>query len=202
MIDAESAFQAWKKRGMDPFKVPLRECKTCYEFRPMFEFVVLDGYRRHECDDCRKIRKAKYAKGWKLQNKERWNKYTRDRRKIPHHKIAANLRNRLYFEIKNCEGKRSTSAFDLLGCSIEFFMEYLEDQFQKGMSWDNWTTHGWHIDHIIPCAAFDLTNEQQQRECFHYTNLQPLWAKENWKKGSSLYFGEHVTAYKTKEKRN
>ena len=52
------------------------------------------------------------------------------------------------------------------------------------MTWDN---HGeWHIDHIKPCASFDLTDADQQRECFNYTNLQPLWAKDNLSKGAKI----------------
>ena len=52
------------------------------------------------------------------------------------------------------------------------------------MSWDNHGYDGWHVDHIRPCASFDLTDEEQVRKCFHYTNLQPLWAKDNLRKGS------------------
>jgi hypothetical protein len=44
----------------------------------------------------------------------------------------------------------------------------------------------WHVDHIIPCAAFNFNNEEEQRRCFHYTNLQPLWAEENIKKGAQI----------------
>jgi hypothetical protein len=52
------------------------------------------------------------------------------------------------------------------------------------MTFDNFGK--WHIDHIIPCASFDLTKPEQQRQCFHYTNLQPLWAFENLSKGSKI----------------
>jgi len=54
------------------------------------------------------------------------------------------------------------------------------------MSWDNHGFKGWHIDHIIPCSAFDLTKVEEQKKCFHYTNLQPLWAKDNLSKGDKL----------------
>ena len=72
---------------------------------------------------------------------------------------------------------------DLAGCDIEYLVEYLEDQFQAGMSWENHGRDGWHIDHIKPCASFDLTKLEDQKQCFHYTNLQPLWAYQNQSKG-------------------
>ena len=78
----------------------------------------------------------------------------------------------------------------LLGCSIAYFKNHIQEQFNDGMTWDN---HGtgfngndmkeWHIDYIKPCASFDLSKPEQQRECFHYSNLQPLWALDNKKKG-------------------
>jgi hypothetical protein len=67
-----------------------------------------------------------------------------------------------------------------MGCSIAYAYAYLEAQFAEGMSWENYGE--WHIDHIRPCASFDLEDPVQQRECFHYTNLQPLWAKDNLSK--------------------
>jgi hypothetical protein len=54
----------------------------------------------------------------------------------------------------------------------------------EGMTWNNNTGNGWHIDHIIPCAAFDLTKSEEQKKCFHYTNLRPMWASENISKSS------------------
>jgi len=68
----------------------------------------------------------------------------------------------------------------LAGCSLNFLRNFLEAQFQPGMSWENYGA--WHIDHLRPCAAFDLRDPAQQKECFHFSNLQPLWATENWKK--------------------
>ena len=62
-------------------------------------------------------------------------------------------------------------------------MGYLDAKFTDGMSWEN---HGeWHIDHILPCASFNLLIEDEQRKCFHYTNLQPLWAKDNLSKAAN-----------------
>jgi len=104
-------------------------------------------------------------------------------------RIAFYLRNRLREAIK--ENTKSNHTIELLGCKVEFLRSYLEKKFKKGMTWRNhgngWNGKGlqeWNIDHIKPCAKFDLSKPSEQRKCFHYTNLQPLWADENRKKGS------------------
>jgi hypothetical protein len=77
-------------------------------------------------------------------------------------------------------------AVSLLGCSVEGLAAHLESQFQPGMSWDNWSYRGWHIDHKIPLAAFDLTDPEQLGTACHYTNLQPMWAVEHFHKGTKI----------------
>ena len=99
-------------------------------------------------------------------------------------KIRCYLRSRLKNIIKN--NTKSGSAVSDLGCSIKFLKEYLESKFQTGMSWDNWSVNGWHIDHIIPLSSFDLTNREELLKAVHYTNLQPLWAKDNLSKGDKI----------------
>ena len=92
-------------------------------------------------------------------------------------RILTNIRTRTYLAIKNNSGIKSFKTISILGCNIEELKQHLEEQFEENMSWENYGN--WHIDHILPCAKFDLTNLEQQKKCFHYTNLQPLWAKEN-----------------------
>jgi hypothetical protein len=75
---------------------------------------------------------------------------------------------------------------DYLGCSISYYKDYIESKFQEGMTWENYGVHGWHLDHIIPCTAFDLTDPEQIKKCFHYTNTQPLWAKDNINKSNTI----------------
>ena len=70
-----------------------------------------------------------------------------------------------------------------MGCTLDQFKRHIENLWLDGMSWENYGKKGWHIDHILPCASFDLADPEQQRKCFHYTNLQPLWATDNWSKG-------------------
>ena len=90
-------------------------------------------------------------------------------------RILYNLRHRLYQVLKN--NYKSNTTMNLVSCSIEQLKQHLESQFKPGMSWENYGQ--WHIDHIRPCASFDLSKAEEQRKCFHYTNLQPLWAEEN-----------------------
>jgi len=97
-------------------------------------------------------------------------------------KLGITLRNRIRDAIKNQSTIKAASSIELLGTSIVEVRQYLESLFQNGMTWQN---HGeWHIDHIIPVSHFDLTQIEEQKKCFHYTNLQPLWAIDNLKKGN------------------
>lgn len=77
-------------------------------------------------------------------------------------------------------GSKNSTSYDLTGCSWDYLKLYLENLFVNGMNWDNYGK--WHIDHIKPCASFDLTKIEEQKKCFHYSNLQPLWAIDNLKK--------------------
>ena len=79
--------------------------------------------------------------------------------------------------------KKLENTVTLLGCSKVELKQYLEGKFTFGMNWKNYG-FGWHIDHIKPCSKFDLARLEEQRRCFHYTNLQPLWARENLSKGN------------------
>ena len=83
-------------------------------------------------------------------------------------------------------------SIELIGCTIAQLKTHLESHWQPGMSWENYGRYRrgglmtWHIDHIKPVASFDLTDPKQQRACFHWTNLQPLWAPENMAKHDKL----------------
>jgi hypothetical protein len=82
--------------------------------------------------------------------------------------------------------RKDASTFRLIGCSVERLRAHIESQWLPGMSWDNYGE--WHIDHIRPCASFDLTNQLQQRAAFNFVNLRPLWGPDNNEK-SSLWCG-------------
>ena len=115
----------------------------------------------------RKMKKKKYATNIQFALKER-------------------LRSRLSSALRRYEVRpvKSDHTLVLIGCPIEDLKTYLENRFKPGMSWGN--RDKWQIDHVRPCASFDLTQESQQKECFHYSNLQPLWSEENRIKGAKL----------------
>ena len=94
------------------------------------------------------------------------------------------LRKRIRIVLTGNGIPRLGRTVELLGCTIEEARSHLESQFSEGMSWEN--AGEWHIDHIRPCASFDLTYPEQQMMCFHHTNLQPLWAKDNLSKNASF----------------
>ena len=124
-------------------------------------------------------------KNYNVLNKNKRNNYSKNRLKTDiQHKLRTNLRIRLNHAINN--NQKVGSAIKDLGCSVNELVSYLESKFSTGMSWDNWTTDGWHIDHIKPLASFDLTDRKQFLEACHYTNLQPMWADKNLSKGKKV----------------
>ena len=128
-----------------------------------------------------------------LRNTARWKKdnpakFAAHRRKYlrnsPKARIANNSRDRIRRMIGS-QGKGRGRSNRLIGCSADTLCLILEAQFMPGMTWDNYGS-AWHVDHIIPLSAYDLTDPEQQREAFHYTNLQPMWAHENMAKGDEV----------------
>ena len=99
-------------------------------------------------------------------------------------RLRGSLRARVRSAIYAGCGRKAVRTMSLVGCSIAELRAHLEAKFTRGMSWDNYGE--WHIDHIKPCAAFDLSSEREQRVCFHFTNLQPLWAQDNMRKGAKI----------------
>jgi hypothetical protein len=102
----------------------------------------------------------------------------------PDFKLRMNLRHRVWNALQANEAGKSKSIQNLIGCPSDELRQHLETQFTTGMTWENYGKHGWHVDHIRPCASFDLADPEQQQQCFHYTNLQPLWAVDNIRKGA------------------
>jgi hypothetical protein len=120
-------------------------------------------------------------------NKDQRNKYQKNRLDTDvNHRVLKNLRVRLYKAVKN--NVKSASTKELLGCTSDELKIHLENKFTDGMNWDNYGE--WHIDHILPCCSFDMSSSDKQKECFHFSNLQPLWAIDNLIKGGRILLEE------------
>ncbi len=130
-----------------------------------------------------KIRGREYYRLYKNEMMIKSKIYARKRRKTDiSFKLLCYLRNRIYYALigKN----KSKSTRNLIGCSVEQLKSHLQSKFTKGMAWNNYGK--WHVDHIKPCCSFDLSKPEEQEKCFNYTNLQPLWAKDNLRKSGTF----------------
>lgn len=109
--------------------------------------------------------------------------YTRNRRKNDSiFKLRHSLSNNIYQSFKNRSFIKTEKTNEILGCSIEFFTEYIQSKFEKGMSLENYGE--WHLDHIIPLST--AKSKEDVYSLCHYTNYQPLWAKDNLKKSNKI----------------
>ena len=120
------------------------------------------------------------------KRKEMARKRTKERCKNDYtFKLKLLLRCRVRRAIKT--NSKSDNTLSLMGLdSVEYLKEYLESQFDDHMSWDNYGIEGWHIDHIIPCSAYNFSIDEDQIRCFNYRNLRPMWGKDNLSKGGTL----------------
>ncbi len=124
-------------------------------------------------------------KEYYVKNKGNRNEYKRNRKlNDPIYKLVINVRNRLRKYLKDKSITKNKITFNIIGCTPPQLKEHLETQFVYGMSWENHGLFGWHIDHIIPLSSAK-TEEELYKLC-HYTNLQPLWAKDNLVKSDKL----------------
>jgi hypothetical protein len=131
----------------------------------------------------RELKRADYYRNWS-KNRERSVKRWRERyQSDPAFKLRCTLARRIHHVLKDQNADKTKRSLDYLGCSPAELKAHLEGKFQEGMSWDNYGQFGWHVDHIKPCSSFDLSNESEASQCFHYSNLQPMWWRENIIKG-------------------
>lgn len=177
-------------------------CSDCHTEKALCEFnknkQSKDGLHIY-CKTCRSIRRRNYYLKNKTKELERNMQYRSTRKEQyiayavkvnrkqretkPEAKLRHNIRNRIKRAFKG--NYQSGSAIQLIGCSVEEVKKYLESQFLPGMSWENYGE--WHIDHIIPLSAFNLSNEEEAKKACNYKNLQPLWAKDNLEKSNKIF---------------
>lgn len=160
--------------------------KAWYEKNKEYALNQYAEYREKNRQRIRDYHKEHYAKN-KPEINKRHMQYNKEKyRTDPLYKLKSDLSRRIRKALKNSKELKSKKTLEYLGCDLDFLKGYIESQFREGMSWEVFFKGEIHIDHILPCASFDLTDPQQRRECFHYSNLQPLWAKENHEKRDKL----------------
>jgi len=188
------------KEGKKVLKYTIIECEVCgKKFKPK---SGISKYCSKKCykyvdNEFTKIKRKNNIDMFREYDKKQYYKFHDKYKKrkvelklIKYHsdesfKLTELLRSRLRKILKG-KIKKTYSAIDLVGCSILQLKKHLEEQFKEGMCWENHGLYGWHIDHILPCSSFDMTIIDNQKKCFNYKNLQPLWATENLSKGGRI----------------
>ena len=166
-----------------------RKCIKCHIWMTEEKFYKRpNGKLRGYCIQCKRKYSQKYIEKIRKEEPEKYQKILKRkaefRRNNLHAKLSGNLRSRLLHVLKGNPKKDTT--INLVGCDIDFLRKHLESKFTKGMTWKNYGK--WHVDHIITCACFNLIREDEQRRCFNWRNLQPLWGEENLEKGDKYIF--------------
>jgi hypothetical protein len=171
-------------------------CNKCKEQKDYNLFAKKGHYKPYMCKSClNDADRALRASDPESYNKKIRENYQRNKDKInetrrknlqkrrdedPKYRVMMALHCRLYMAVKEKKGK----TMELVGCSKDALNKHLYSKFTEGMTWENYGE--WHIDHIRPCASFNLEDPEEQKKCFHWTNLQPLWAKDNIIKSDRL----------------
>lgn len=179
-VDNRSKFLAtnkqWRENNREKFLESSRKCHAKNRYKAN---ARSRSYYFRNRERLRALGRKYYA-----DNKIKVNASTRVRwASSPNFRLANCLRRRLNIAIRR--HPKSASALSLLGCSVEDLWLYLESKFEPGMTRQNYGKV-WHIDHIMPCAIFDLSKPEHQRRCFHFSNLQPLFAADNHRKGPRI----------------
>jgi len=193
----------------------LKYCPCCKKIKSVSDFATNNGRKdllRAYCMECDRLNSLEYVQRENIKKRKKERESTiefaiklNDYRRTslvynsPEKKVERLYRSRVRNAVIKQNIKRKHEYNDMLGCTYGFLREYIESKFTKGMTWNN-NGRGndkWHLDHIIPCAAFDLNDHIEQKECFHFTNLQPLWESVNLAKSSS-YGGVFYRKYDLK----
>jgi hypothetical protein len=167
--------QEHKKEAKQYYKINKEQILQRYKIYRQNHKKEIKNYRLEHKEEIKQ-----YHKNYK----ERRTKHIKNRKKTDiNFRLSCYLRTRVWSALKGIN--KSKSTIKLLGCSIEKLKKHLEKHFKPRMSWANYGK--WHIDHIRPCASFDLSKPSEQFKCFNYKNLRPLWKAENLSRSKKSY---------------
>lgn len=178
-------FHKCSSRSKYGVKAVCKKCANTKNLKRYYQNREHNLVKQKEWHTKNRTKRTQQLREYSYANRHNRNEYLKRKKKEDKQfHIRKNIRDRMRAAMNG--RSKSKHTMELLGCSIAELKIHLETQFTDGMSWDNYGKKGWHIDHILPCASFDLTDPEQQKICFHYTNLQPLWAQDNYKKRDKI----------------
>jgi hypothetical protein len=182
----ENAIKKAKKKEYDKqWYLKNKQLKKEYDIKYRKEVYnkIRRERRKNDPEYRKKINEARNEYGKRPEQKIKRNKYLKNKLKTDYnYKLIHTIRVRIKDVLRG--HSKSDSTINMLGCTINELWKHLESTFKPGMTKEN---HGlWHVDHIIPCSSFELSKPEEQAKCFHYSNLQALWAHENLSKGDKF----------------
>jgi hypothetical protein len=188
--------------------IEMKNCPKCLGNKELHLFAKDKSRRDGLYPHCRACDKARHDPAVYVSKNKEWRDAHPEETRVYKREYLANkratdqlfkLKELLRSRLRNAlEGKKkSDRAVNLVGCSLEDLKAHLESTFQEGMTWAN--QGEWHVDHILPCVAFDLEDPVEQRACFYYKNLQALWKVDNSRKGGRYTEADKIEYLKSIE---
>ena len=167
--------KAWRDKNREKINAEAREK---YKENPQ---AFKERKARYVASHLEQVKEARHR--YKIENRQKCIDYERNKRKNdPVYRLRCNIRNLIRQYTKGKGYKGNKTVYEILGCDFEFFLEYVQNKFKEGMSLKNYGE--WNIDHIKPISS--AKNDEELEKLNHYTNLQPLWASENFRKGKKI----------------
>lgn len=169
------------------------KCITCFNYynnayhkKKYKNNLYYRDYKKDNAKKQKKEDKQEYSRKYYIKNRSKIKDKTREYQKTYTKNIYTKHRNNIRRRIKGYLQCKNISSItkDWLGCSPKELKIYIESKFKTGMNWDNYGYYGWHIDHITPLSS--ASTKDEFKKLIHYTNLQPLWAKDNLRKGAKI----------------
>ena len=149
------------------------KCVVCQVTKPQTDFNTCHENKNGLRNTCKKCTPNRNIRNRSAEFMQRYFNNVNMR-------IGHCLRTRIRHAVNSQNVSKANKTPELMGCPVADLKTHLESKFAEGMTWENYGQ--WHIDHIRPCASFDLEDPEEQKKCFHWSNLQPLWAVDNLKK--------------------
>jgi hypothetical protein len=197
----KSCTKCLKPKELTDFHLRHGSCKICYNLsRKTYREANKERYNSHRIewaknnpDRVKELRSSWYRNNpdynknyYQLNRSEliegsKQYRYAKIKSDV-NYRLAVNMRKRISNVLKG-QTKTGSAVHDL-GCSFDQLKLHLESLFKPGMTWENWSINGWHIDHKIALCYFDLSDKEQFLEACNYKNLQPIWAKDHYKKSA------------------